>query len=81
MKIQVNNRDYGFLSAQFITVYRTEDGMIVYCNHNGSEIDEYEYDDGHTEQREVCDKCEAWRAVERLDWHEDWNNAPFEGEL
>jgi len=81
VKIQVNNRDYGFLSAKFITVYRTEDGMIVYCNHDGSEIEEVEDYYGYVEKREVCDKCEAWRAAQQEDWHDEWHDAPIEGEL
>lgn len=76
MKILIKNRDYGFFTTKPISVTKTEDGLIVYCNHEGAIVDVYEYPTGQTETQELCDKCDAWRAVGESEWHD----APFEGE-
>ena len=81
MKIMVNNRDYGFLSSKPITVYRvesTDDPTIAWCNHDGADIETVEDPFGHESLIEICDKCDATKYVRAED---EWQNAPFEGEL
>lgn len=80
MRIAINDKNYGFFSTQSITVYRVEnddDDTIVWCNHEGAELEDVEDYYGHITTQEFCDKCGAWRAVAS---DEGWRDVPFEGE-
>lgn len=80
MRIAVKNRDYGFFSAQPITVYRMDDSGIVWCNHDGCFEDDFDHDIIHNDDTittvwdtyEVCDKCYAHRLL----GDEEWIDAP-----
>lgn len=90
MNIFVKAHDFGFWTAQPITVYRTEkdSGLyrdITWCNHDGySEEDLVQEriasDDTVHEfviKAELCNKCLAWRERGENEWHE----APKQGVL
>jgi len=91
MKILVNNKDYGFFSAQPITVqvidwHRDEDEPyedVLWCNHDGAEEEEdaihHAFNNGSNSEYTVsllkCNKCEAYKRADA----DRWEDAPFEG--
>lgn len=79
MRIPVKNRDYGFLSAKPVTVYRIDDSGIVWCNHDGYFEDDFDHDIIHNDDTittvwdtyEVCDKCRAYRLLGEEEWRDE----------
>lgn len=80
MKIYIKEQDFGFWSEKPVTVQRVEKYTdedepytdVVWCNHDGSWIDEYE-------NVEYCDKCSAHR-FNRNGLTEEWQDTPEWGQ-
>lgn len=84
MKINVLNKDFGFLTEEAITVQRYDfEGNLVFCNHAGAIEETASVDIPRIEQQDisfmvttlVCDKCEAYQRQ----GEDQWEDAPLEG--
>lgn len=79
MKIAVRNRDYGFFSAQPVSVQVYHKGYLISCNHDGYFEDEYDTDIIRSDDTirtvwntyEVCDKCNAYRQLGEEEWRDE----------
>lgn len=84
-KIWIKSKSWGDFSAEPITVTRTYENQVIYCNHAGAEEesfdDEHHFSDGETvttrTEYSKCDKCGAyWTSHEP--W---WHDAPENGAI
>lgn len=86
MRIYVNNKDYGFLTQEPITIQRFADDSkedLLWCNHAGAEEVKQENQINRIDQPDivwtdkimVC-KCGAYR----FEFSDFWEDCPIEGE-
>lgn len=76
MKIFISDKSF---RPEYITVQVYEDSCLVYCNHDGAEIEDVDfgyYENEDWESVLVCNKCDA---VQNKfgEWRESWTQIDF----